>query len=108
MDYSLIGKRIRKYREAKGMTQVALAEASGLSDRAISSIELARKRVQLDSLLRIASALSVNPDAILLGANSDNNDLCALEFTTLLGNCSPQDRHLILEISEQLARRLSQ
>lgn len=107
MDYSIVGNRIRTYRLAKGMTQFELAEAAGLSERTISCIEHARKRVKLDSLLCIASALNVSPDALLTGVGSNSTELCAQQLFAILVQCTPEDRRLILEISEKLAKRLT-
>lgn len=39
MDIVLIGKRIREYREAKKLTQAALAELADISERTLSDIE---------------------------------------------------------------------
>ena len=39
MEYSMVGKRIKEYRLANKMTQVMLAEKTGLSEMAIYSYE---------------------------------------------------------------------
>jgi ribosome-binding protein aMBF1 (putative translation factor) len=48
-----------KYRMDKGLTQEQLAELVGTSNSQISRIESGRHRTNLDTLLRIASALDV-------------------------------------------------
>jgi transcriptional regulator with XRE-family HTH domain len=58
--YSEIGAKIRKLRESKSISQMDLAYRSNLSLSALSNIERAVKKVNIDSLERIAKALNVN------------------------------------------------
>jgi len=56
-----LGARIRRYREDKGLTQTALADAAGLSKTYLSELESgAGRRPSGDVLLRIADALGVS------------------------------------------------
>ena len=52
-----LGNRLIKMREAKGMTQKELSEASGITQANISKIEKGKYSVGLDVLSRIATAL---------------------------------------------------
>jgi putative transcriptional regulator len=54
------GSKIRKLREAKGITQQELAEAVGMMRNNISRIEAAKHRPTLETLERIAKALKVS------------------------------------------------
>ncbi|HSE86081.1 MAG TPA: helix-turn-helix transcriptional regulator [Candidatus Binatia bacterium] len=54
------GAKIRKLREAKGITQVELADAVGMMRNNISRIEAAKHRPTLETLERIAKALKVS------------------------------------------------
>jgi transcriptional regulator with XRE-family HTH domain len=59
--------RIREIREAKGWTQELLAERAGTRQATISDLETGRTgRVDLDLLERIATALEVEPGALLV------------------------------------------
>jgi transcriptional regulator with XRE-family HTH domain len=56
-----LGARIRRYREDKGLTQAALADAAALSKTYLSELESgAGRRPSGDVLLRIADALGVS------------------------------------------------
>ena len=55
-----LGARIRNLREAKGLTQEALADAVGMMRSNISRIEAEKHHPTLDTLERIAKALKVS------------------------------------------------
>lgn len=59
------GYRLRKVREEKGLSQVELAEKSGLQPSAVSHFELGRRSPSFDNLKRLADALAVTIDYLL-------------------------------------------
>ena len=65
MNMDSIGKYIREYRVAKGMTQEALAEYADISPSYVSMIERAEKTPALETLIEIANALEVSTDMLL-------------------------------------------
>ena len=82
MDLKDVGLRIKKTREAKGLTQEELAALVDLSPTHISVIERGQKIPKLDTLVAIANALDVSADSLLrdVVAQSVNgvvNDLSA-------------------------------
>ena len=64
---------IRRLRTSKNMTQAELAEKANLSDKYISYIETGRQWGSIETLLKLANALGVEP-ADLLRANNNNNN----------------------------------
>lgn len=59
---------LRQQREAKGWTQQDLADASGVSQKAISHIEAgARKTPRIDTLAKLANALRITVDELQAG-----------------------------------------
>jgi transcriptional regulator with XRE-family HTH domain len=54
-----IGSRIAELRKQRGLTQQELAEASGILCNNISRVEAGRYNVTLDTLSKLAAALSV-------------------------------------------------
>ena len=60
-----IGKRIRKYREARGISQVQLAEKLGISNNRVSNWEQGLNRPDADILADICRALEVSPSELL-------------------------------------------
>jgi DNA-binding Xre family transcriptional regulator len=58
--------RLKEAREAKGLTQLALADLAGVRQATISEMETgAVRRVSLDVLERLADALGVEPGELL-------------------------------------------
>jgi transcriptional regulator with XRE-family HTH domain len=70
LDYKEIGKRIKKARCLKGMTQFELAESTGLCDTYISRIERGIRNASLESLAKISRILDVSLDDLVFGSEN--------------------------------------
>jgi transcriptional regulator with XRE-family HTH domain len=57
----VFGDRVRELRLAAGLSQEALAEASGLHRTYVSSLERGQRNVGLDNIHALAAALGVEP-----------------------------------------------
>jgi transcriptional regulator with XRE-family HTH domain len=57
----VLAKNLRRLREAKGLSQDALAADANQHQGLISEIENGRANVELDTLGKIAAALGVHP-----------------------------------------------
>lgn len=66
MDYVTIGKNIRKYRKLRELRQEDLAELCDCSNSHIGQIENARGIPSLEMIVKIANALSITVDQLLL------------------------------------------
>ena len=73
-----LGKRIRNYRTARGLSQEKLAELSGCHPTYIGQVERGEKNATIESIEKIASALRVSLSTLFekldgedaVGANS--------------------------------------
>lgn len=63
-----IGKRIRDAREQAGLTGEQLADRLGIGQSSISRWENAQYRITLPTLVKIANALDVSLDELIVGA----------------------------------------
>jgi transcriptional regulator with XRE-family HTH domain len=61
------GRRLRFLRRQHGFTQQRLAEASGLTRRAVQYIERGERTAKIDTLLALAAALDLDPGVLLRG-----------------------------------------
>ena len=62
----LLGQRIKRLRARLGLTQDVLAERIQISPKYLSNIERGRENPTLDTLLRLARSLKVEPWEIFL------------------------------------------
>lgn len=62
-----LGTRIAAARKERGMTQQALADELGIAQQTLAHYEVARARIAVDLLPRLAEVLNLSFDEILLG-----------------------------------------
>ena len=65
-----LGKRISVQRRALGFTQEQVAEQMNVSVQMISNLELGRKAIRPENLVKISAILRVSTDYLLLGTGS--------------------------------------
>ena len=65
MDYIVLGRNIRRFRQMRGMRQEDLAEKCGCGSSHIGQIENARGIPSLEMVVNIANSLSVTVDQLL-------------------------------------------
>jgi transcriptional regulator with XRE-family HTH domain len=104
-----IAARIRAARMERGLTQGALAAATGVSRSAVAQWETGRAGQLRDNLSRIAVALDVSVEQLLHGADkyapataSTGDEMAMLR---LYRDCAPEDRQMLLRTARRLARR---
>ena len=61
----IVGKNLRAYRQAKGLSQEAFAELVGMHRTYIGGVERGERNLTLRSLERIAEVLEVDPRKLL-------------------------------------------
>ena len=98
MDYYEIGKRIRKYRKAYGMSQEQLAERIGISPTHMSHIETANTKLSLPVFVAIAEALDVQTDELLHDFPNAVKTGLKQEIAEILDSCSVQDMHILTDV----------
>ena len=59
------GASVRSIREARGISQEALADAAGLHRTHVSLIERGLRSVRLDTVAQLARALGVQPSELM-------------------------------------------
>lgn len=63
--YAEVGRRIRQAREARGLTQEALADLVSLTRTSVTNIEKGRQKFLAHTLIDLAAALRVAPVTLL-------------------------------------------
>jgi transcriptional regulator with XRE-family HTH domain len=67
----LVGRNVKRVRQAKGLTQEQLAELSGFSQQYISGLEQGRRNPTVVSLYELATALGVSHMELLHSAEDE-------------------------------------
>ena len=92
MDWTSIGKRIRKQREFLGYTREVFAEKLDVTPKFCSDIELGIKGMSVPTLCKISEILGLSTDYILFGACTEANEEPLIE---MLKQC-PKDKKAYL------------
>ena len=92
-----IGKRIRKYRETRGISQVQLAEKLGISNSRVSNWEQGINRPDSDILAEICRALEVSPSE-LLDVHLSTDELVEKEKKVIKADRSKPDLQQAVDI----------
>lgn len=74
VDYKEVGKRIAARRRELGLKQWQVNEMAELCNNYISNVERATTIISIDVLMKICTALDTTPDALLLGAVTDEDN----------------------------------
>jgi len=102
IDYTLLGKRIRKYRKKKGITQSALSELIDVSPNHISKIENGATKLSLPVLVKIADVLEASLDVLLLRDVKESPQVCEEELKEIFDGCTPEQKLTIMDILESI------
>ena len=92
------GQVVRKIRLEKGISQETLADLSGLHRTYMSDVELGKRNVSLENIDRIANALDVSADDLLAENLIHTSSNVGKELHTVLQNCSPKEKELIIRV----------
>ena len=66
IDYEKLGKRIKHFREQKGISQDELGNLVWVNNVHISNIETGKKAPSIDLLIELANALEISTDDLLV------------------------------------------
>ncbi|MBO5755011.1 MAG: helix-turn-helix transcriptional regulator [Clostridia bacterium] len=73
-----LGKRIRNYRTACGLSQEKLAELSGCHPTYIGQVERGEKNATIESIEKIASALHVSLSTLFEKLGEEGSEGCSI------------------------------
>jgi len=98
MDLSPIGNRIKLARENKKITQEELAAMVDLTPAHISVIERGVKPPKLETFVRIANALEVSADTLLVDVVDNSTKGIACELYDYVSKLSKREREKVLTV----------
>lgn len=98
MDYEAIGRRVRKMRHLRKMTQEKLAEYANISTVYVSHIETGTAKPSLPVVVAIADALDVRVDALLYDMPRQGASIAVDEIAAVLNSCTAAQARIIADI----------
>lgn len=98
MDYQAIGRRVRKMRQLRSMTQEKLAEYANISTVYVSHIETGTAKPSLPVVVAIADALDVRVDALLYDTPRQGASIAVDEIATVLDSCTTDQARIIADV----------
>ena len=96
LNYGMIGKRIRKFRLSRSITQEELAFQVGTSSAYISNVEQGKKKASLQKLYEISDILGITVNDLIYSSDVWPLGTKSKEFNELLALCPVEDQKLIL------------
>ncbi len=106
IDFQVIGFHISYYRKKKGLSQAELAEMISSSVPYISYIETGKKQVGVEYLVRIAEALEVSVDRLLIGNQATDKQGAMEMLQEILRDTTPYEKAVILETARDAKKAL--
>lgn len=97
-----MGERISLRRKALGMTQEQFAEKLGVSTQMISNLELGKKAIRPENLIKVCHVLGMSADYILCGVKSGD------ELTSIaekLSTLAPGELKIVSELIDYMAEK---
>ncbi len=98
MNYYEIGQRVRKYRKTHGLSQVELADRTGISVTHMSHIETGNTKLSLPVLVSLAAALEVTTDDLLFAGSPTVRGAAIADLLALLDRCSTQQVKVLSDL----------
>lgn len=102
VDYINLGKRIKHFREKAQITQIELAEKSGLSRSFIGRMETGSYNASLESVVAVSNALKVNIGELLVDSMEETGSVKDTEMDYLLLDCSPGEEKILTKTMKDL------
>ena len=98
-----IGARIHARRRALGLTQEQLAEQMDVSIQMVSNLELGKKAIRPENLVKVCEALDISADYILRGRGAEwEISACAQKLAALPAD----EQDLIGKIIDKFTKNL--
>jgi transcriptional regulator with XRE-family HTH domain len=106
-EWAALGRRIRKEREQRGLTQRALADAADLSDRYISNLEGGQRSPSPKALQAIAGALQIQLGELFKDVPTTYKpfDADLSRLASILKDASGEDRETVIDFARSFVRR---
>lgn len=97
-----LGQRIARYRNKKNITQEKLAEIVDISEVYLSYIECGKKNPSAEILCRIAEALQISLDALILPNIPHLNSEIDADLCRMIRSYTPTQKEKLITIIQNI------
>ena len=107
-NYEMLGSKIRRYRERKGLSQEELAEMIDATERHLRNVEYGQKGLSVSLLISLANALDITADDLLSDYLTKSKMTPTTEFIDIIDDCSDTKRAILIGMLKNLNELLSE
>ena len=102
-----VGKRIRYFRQARGLSQEKLALEAGVNPTFLGHLERGLKSPTVDTLAKITDALGITLSELMyFGEDGDSVGYAARRISAQINNLSPDKAEEIADIVSKIVSML--
>ena len=102
-----VGKRIAKARADREYSQATLAEKANISVSHLSNIERGRKSLSAEVLFKIAEALQVSTDSLLIGASKIHKEV-EQKIDANINRGAVREKEFLLKLVEDIGEFIAE
>ena len=106
IDYSAVGSKIKKQRQALLITQERLAEMCDVSPSYIGHIERGSRNLSMNTAIQLCSALNVGLDYLFLDS-AENDSEVINSINSALKTCNDEQRKKFINTVKILAENIN-
>lgn len=100
IDYTALGRRVKKLRKEQGIKQADLADALGISYQYMSMIETGKRQLSLSLLVDLANQLGATTDELLYGSLDSLNNKYDQDMQDIMEDCTAEERNILLTMTK--------
>ena len=100
VNYTALGKRVKRLRKEQGIRQTELADSLGISYQYMSMIETGKRQLSLSLLVDLANRLGATTDELLYGSLDSLNKKYDQDMQDIMEDCTPEERDFILAMTK--------
>ena len=102
IDYVKLGKRVKHFREEKGISQDELGNLVWVNNVHISNIETGKKAPSIDLLIDLANSLGISVDDLLVDSLTHSASTTDYEIHQILIDCNKTEKEILTEMVKAL------